>query len=189
VAGQPHLLAAWPAPRHFSTRSFPIAFHPLRVQHAYCGTVKFRGKRRFSPFKIPQLISFSLTSLPKLLCILSPAVDPFNTLSTTAAARKTPPLKEAPPAKVMSCALVASTDLEKDLYAVREVTGRAGAPSAKMVGQLADSPSRLAMVCGQSVPRDEGRSPPARQDSPYTRGHGTHPAHAVSPRPTIRKEH
>jgi hypothetical protein len=57
-------------------------------------------------------------------------MDPFNALSTTAAARKIPPLKEAP----------------------------------------------LAMVCGQWVPRDEGRSPPARQGSPCTRGHGMHPA-------------
>jgi hypothetical protein len=46
-----------------------------------------------------------------------------------------------------------------------------------------------AMVCGQSVPRDEGRSPPARQGSPCTRGHGMNPTHDLSPRPMIGKDH
>jgi hypothetical protein len=64
-----------------------------------------------------------------------PAMDPFNALSTTAARRKIPPLKEAPLAKVMSCALVASTYLEKDLDAAKEVTRGAGMPSVKMAGR------------------------------------------------------
>jgi hypothetical protein len=38
-------------------------------------------------------------------------------------------------------------------------------------------------------PRDEGRPPPVRQGSPCTRGCGTHSTHALSPRPTIGKEH
>jgi hypothetical protein len=79
-------------------------------------------------------------------------MGPFNALSTAAAAKKIPPLKEAPPAKVMSCALVASTDLEKDLDAVKEVTRGVGAPSVKMVGRLADSPGQSAMVCGHLTP-------------------------------------
>jgi hypothetical protein len=116
-------------------------------------------------------------------------MDPFNALSTAAAARKIPQLREAPPVKVMSCALVASIGLEKILDAVKEVNGGAGAPSVKMVGWPANSPSRPAMVCGQSVPRDEGLSPPARQGSPCTRGHGTLLDHALSPRPMIGKEH
>jgi hypothetical protein len=49
-------------------------------------------------------------------------MDPFNALSITAAARNIPPLKEAPPTKVMLCALVTSTDLEKTLDAVKKVT-------------------------------------------------------------------
>jgi hypothetical protein len=49
---------------------------------------KIPRKRGVLSLYIPQLISFSLTSLPKLLFILSPAVDPFNPLSTTATARK-----------------------------------------------------------------------------------------------------
>jgi hypothetical protein len=69
------------------------------------------------------------------LFILSPAKDPFNALSTTAAARKIPLLKEASPAKVMSCALIASTDLQKDLDVVKKVTGGAGVPSVKMADQ------------------------------------------------------
>jgi hypothetical protein len=48
---------------------------------------------------------------------------------------------------------------------------------------------RPAMVCGQLIPRDEGRSPPARQGSPCTRGRGTHLTHALSLHPTIGKEH
>jgi hypothetical protein len=188
VAGQPHFLAARPTPRPSSTRSFPIAFYPLRAQHLCCGMVKFRGKEGFSPFKSLNS-SPSPPSLRKLLFILSPAMDPFNALSTAVAARNIPPLKEAPPAKVMSYALVASTDLEKTVDATKEVTRGAGAPSTKLVGRSANSPSRTAMVCGQSVPRDEGRSPPVCQGFPYTRGHGTRPTSALSPHPMIGKEY
>jgi hypothetical protein len=38
-------------------------------------------------------------------------------------------------------------------------------------------------------PRDEGRSPPARQGSPRTRGQRTCLTHALSPHPMIGKEH
>jgi hypothetical protein len=109
-------------------------------------------------------------------------MDPFNALSTTAAARKIPPMKEASPTKVMSCALVASTDLQKDLDAIKEVTVGAGAPSVKMA-------SRPAMVCGHSALRDEGRPSPALQGSPCTRGYGMCPVRALSPRAMIGKEH
>jgi hypothetical protein len=61
-------------------------------------------------------------------------MDPFNALSTAAAARKIPSLKEAPPTKVISCALVTSTELEKNLDATRDVTGGAGTPMVKMAG-------------------------------------------------------
>jgi hypothetical protein len=116
-------------------------------------------------------------------------MDPLNALSIVATARKIRPLKEAPPAKVMSCALVASIDLEKTPDDVMEVTKGAGAPSAKMAYRPANSPGRSAMACGQSVPCDEGRSPPARQGSRCIRGHGTCPTHGLSPHPMIRKEH
>jgi hypothetical protein len=109
-------------------------------------------------------------------------MDLFNALSTTATARRIPPLKEAPPTKVMSCALVTSTDLDKDLDAVKEVTGGAGTPSAKMAGPPT-------MVCGHLAPRDEGRSPPVRQGSSCTQGRGTHLARALFPRPMIGKVH
>jgi hypothetical protein len=62
-------------------------------------------------------------------------------------------------------------------------------PSAKMSGRPANSPGQPAMVCGQSVPCDEGRSPPARQGSCCTRGHGMRLVCALSPHPTIGKEH
>jgi hypothetical protein len=116
-------------------------------------------------------------------------MDPFNALSTAAAARKILQLKEASPDKVMSCVLIASIDLKKDLDAAREVIGGASTPSVKMASRPANSPARSAVVCGQSVPRDEGRSPPARHGSPGTRGHETHTTHALSPRLTIGKEH
>jgi hypothetical protein len=67
-------------------------------------------------------------------------MDPFNALSTAAAARKIPPLKEASLAKVMLCALITSTDLQKDLDAAKEVTGGVGATSVKMAGRPANSP-------------------------------------------------
>jgi hypothetical protein len=60
----------------------------------------------------------------------------INALSTAAAVRKIPPLKEASPAKVMSCALVTLTDLEKDLDAAKEVTGGVVVSFVKMAGQL-----------------------------------------------------
>jgi hypothetical protein len=116
-------------------------------------------------------------------------MDPFNALPTAATTRKIPPLKEASPAKVMSCALVASTDLQKNLDAAKERIGGANVLSVKMVGWLTNSPGWPTMVCRQSVPRDEGRSPTARQGSPYTRGHGTRPVHALSPRLMIGMEH
>jgi hypothetical protein len=147
--GRPHFLATLPVLGPFLTLSFPISFYPLRAQCLCCGTVKFRGKEGFSPFKIPKLVSLSLTSLPKLLFILSPTMDPFNALSTAAATRNIPSLKEAPPTKVMSCALVASTGLEKIVDAMKEVTGGASVPSVKMAGRPANSLGRLAMVCGQ----------------------------------------
>jgi hypothetical protein len=65
-------------------------------------------------------------------------MDPFDALSTIAATRKIPPLKEAPPTKVMSCASVALTDLEKDLDAAKEVTEGAGVPLAKMASRPAN---------------------------------------------------
>jgi hypothetical protein len=58
-----------------------------------------------------------------------------------------------------------------------------------MAQQPTNSPGRWAMVCGQSVPRDEGRSPTACQGSPCTRGRGTRLTRAFSPHPVIGKEH
>jgi hypothetical protein len=118
-------------------------------------------------------------------------MDPLNALSTTTATRKIPPLQEAPHAKDMSCALVASTDLEKDLYAAKEVNRGAGTPSAKMAGWLANSPGRPAMVCVNlpPPPRDEGRPSPVRQGSPCTQGYRTRPPRALSHRLMIGKEH
>jgi hypothetical protein len=109
-------------------------------------------------------------------------MDPFNTLSTAAAVRMIPPQREASPAKVASCALVASTDLEKALDAVKEVTGGSGTPSAMMAGQPA-------MVGGCMTPLEVGEPSPAHQSSPAAQGCGSRPVHALSPPPTIGKEH
>jgi hypothetical protein len=79
-------------------------------------------------------------------------MDPFNALSTAATARMIPPLREAPPAKVTSCALVASTDLKKALDAAKEVIRGAGAPSVMMGGRVAKSPGRPANVGGRLTP-------------------------------------
>jgi hypothetical protein len=64
---------------------------------------KIPTKRGVLSLYVTQPISFSLTSLPKLLFFLSPAMDPFNALSTAAVARKVSLMKEASPAKVMLC--------------------------------------------------------------------------------------
>jgi hypothetical protein len=44
------------------------------------------------------------------------------------------------------------------------------------------------MVCGHSAPREECRSPLACKCCTCTQGHGTRPAHALSPRLMIEKE-
>jgi hypothetical protein len=151
--------------------------------------VKFHQKTSILSFINPSTHPLPHTSLPKLLFILSPSMDPFNALSNAAATRKIPSLRDAPPAKVMSCALVASTDLERALDAVKEVTGGAGAPSTKMANLSVNSPGRPAMVCGHSAPCDEDQPSPACQGSACTRGHGTCLARALSPHPMIGKEH
>jgi hypothetical protein len=83
-------------------------------------------------------------------------MDPFNAMSSAAATRKILPSKEASPGKVMSCVLIALTDLQKDLDATKEVTGGADVLLSKMAGQLA----------GHGLwpidPHDEGQSPPVR---------------------------
>jgi hypothetical protein len=134
-------------------------------------------------------MSFSLTSLPKLLFILSPTMDPFNALSTIAVARKTPPLKVVPTAKVMSCTLVTSIDQEKTLDAAKEVTGGAALHRQRWP---TDRPTLLAdrpwFVANRSPVMRAIHHQCANVPSPCTRGHGTHLAHALSPHPTIRKE-
>jgi hypothetical protein len=54
----------------------------------------------------------------------------------------------APPAKVMSCTLVASTDLERALDATKEVTEGAGVPLVKMSSQLA---GQLPWIAGHGL--------------------------------------
>jgi hypothetical protein len=61
-------------------------------------------------------------------------MDPFNALLTAAAVRMIPSLREAPPAKVASCALVASIDLEKALDAAKKVIKGASVSSVMMGG-------------------------------------------------------
>jgi hypothetical protein len=58
-----------------------------------------------------------------------------------------------------------------------------------MVGWPANFPGWPAMVCCHLAPRDEGQPSPACQGSPCTRGCGTCPARALSPRLTIGKGH
>jgi hypothetical protein len=115
-------------------------------------------------------------------------MDPFNTLSTVAATRMIPPLRDASPAKVASCVLVASTDLEEALDAAKEDTRGAGTPSAMMAYRSAKSPGRQTMVGGHMTPLKVGQPSPARQSSPCAWGHGSHPFRALSPCPMIRKE-
>jgi hypothetical protein len=75
-----------------------------------------------------------------------------NALSTATAMRMIPPLREAPPTKVSSCALVASTALEKALDVAKEVIGGASVPLVMMGDQPAKSPSRSATVGSRLTP-------------------------------------
>jgi hypothetical protein len=124
------------APEANSTWSFPVAFYPLRTHCSYAWNGKnSEEKEWFSPFKIPRLTSF-LTSVPKLSSSpLMPWI--LNALSTAVVVRMIPLLREAPHAKVTSCTLVTSTDMEKALDTMNEVTRGAGAPSAMMGGRPA----------------------------------------------------
>jgi hypothetical protein len=94
----------------------------------------------------------------------------------------TPPLIEASHAKVTSCALVASTDLEKALGAAKEVIRGAGAPS-KMTG------GQPTTIGGRLTPLEVGQPSPTCQSSPAAQGRGSCPVRALFPHPTIVKEH
>jgi hypothetical protein len=148
VVGRPHFMAAQASPDPNSIRSFPIAFYPLRTQRSYAWNGKIPRRRSGSlPLKSlnsPLLSHFS----SKAFFISSLAIDPLNALSTTAAARMIPLLREAPPAKVASCVLVASTDLEKALDVAKEVIEGADAPSVTTGSQPAKSPNRPTTVGG-----------------------------------------
>jgi hypothetical protein len=63
---------------------------------------------------------------------------------------------------------------------------RAISEDGRSIGQLPWSGSHGLWSIG---PCDEDRSPLARHGSPCTRGHGMHPTRALSPCPTIGKEH
>jgi hypothetical protein len=189
VAGRPHFLDVRPSPRPLLSWSFSVAIYSLTDQRSYYGMVKFQGKEGFSPFKSlnsspsPSLLfqrSCSPSPLPWIPSMLYPPLPPQG--------RSNRWKRHHPP---RSCHVLWSQwqMTQKDLDAAKEVTGRAGASSTKMAGRPTNSPGRPAMVSGQSVPCDEGRSPPACQGSPCTRGHGTHPVHALSPRSMIGKEH
>jgi hypothetical protein len=72
VAGRRHFLAARSSPEPNLSRSFPVAFYPMRTQRSYAWNGKNCEENEwFSPIKIPQLTSFSLTSLPKFVHLLS----------------------------------------------------------------------------------------------------------------------
>jgi hypothetical protein len=116
-------------------------------------------------------------------------MDPFNALSTAAATRMIPLLREVATAKVTSRALVASTDLEKALDAMKDVIGGVGVPLAMMSDQLAKPPGRLATVGGQLTPLEVGQPSPVCHSSLAAQGRGLHPFCVLSPRPTIGKEH
>jgi hypothetical protein len=103
----------------------------LRAQHLCYGMVKFERKEGFSPFKLRNS-SPSPSLLFQALVHPLPYHGSLQCFVHCCAARNIPSLKEAPPAKVMLCALVASTELEKTLDAAKEVTKGAGVPSAKI---------------------------------------------------------
>jgi hypothetical protein len=65
----------------------------------------------------------------------------------------------------------------------------ASGPSVKMGGWPANTDGRPAMGVGHPASLVVGRPSPVRQGSSSAHGRGVQPARALSPRPTIRKEH
>jgi hypothetical protein len=64
-------------------------------------------------------------------------MESFNVVSTVAAVRAITLLKESP-TKVMSCTLVASSNLDKVFNVTKDVTRGAGGPPVKMGGRPAN---------------------------------------------------
>jgi hypothetical protein len=108
-------------------------------------------------------------------------MESFNVISTDAAARVMPLLKESPP-KVMSCTLAAYGDLDKALDVTKGVTGGVGTLLANMGG-------RPAMSFGRPAPLEVGRLSLVREALPGAHGHALRPTRVLSPHPTIRKGH
>jgi hypothetical protein len=90
---------------------------------------------------------------------------------------------------VASCVPVASTKLEKALDAEKEDIGGADTPSAMMGSRLTKSPGQRATIGGQLTPLDVGQPSPTHQSSSVAHDRGSRPVHALSPHPTIGKEH
>jgi hypothetical protein len=93
-----------------------------------------------------QFIPILFTSLakPKIFCLAS--MKSFNVVSIAAAARTILPLKESSMAKVVSCPIVTSNNLDRVLDDTKDVTRGVGSPSVKMAA------SRPAMGFGRLTP-------------------------------------
>jgi hypothetical protein len=115
-------------------------------------------------------------------------MESFNVISIVAATRAILPLKESP-VKVMSYTLVASSDLDKVLDMTKEVNRRVSAPSMKMDGRTTNIDSRRAMSFGRLAPLDVGHPTHTCEASPSAHGHGPRSGSALSPHPTIGREH
>jgi hypothetical protein len=116
-------------------------------------------------------------------------MDPFNDLSTAATVRMIPLLRQAPPTKFAPCALVASTGMEKALDAAKEVIRGVGTSSVTMAGWPAKSPGRPATVGGRLTHLKVCQPSVVHQSFPTAQDHSSRHVRALSPSPTIGKEH
>jgi hypothetical protein len=124
-----------------------------------------------SAFLTLQFILILFTSIPKPKTFFLTSMKSFNVISTAAAMRGIPSVKESP-VKVASCTLVASSDLDKVLDVTKDITRGADAPMTKMGGQLANIDGRPAMSFGRPSPLEVGHSTHAREASPCAQGRG-----------------
>jgi hypothetical protein len=172
VPGRPHFLAARPAPRPFSTRSFPLAFYSLSDQRSYYGTVKFQGKRG---------------SLP-----LNPSTHLLLPHFSSKALVHPLPCHGSLQCSIHRCRHKEDPTVERGITRQGHVmcAGRIDRPTERLRCRKG-SHWRSRHAIGEDgrlvgpglwpiVPRD---------GSPSTQGRGTHLARALSPHPTIGKDH
>jgi hypothetical protein len=159
VANLATLLGHQPAPGRFSTRSFPVAFYSLKDQCSYYGTVKFCGKEGSLPLNPSTHLLLPHFSSKTLVHPL-PCHGSLQCSVHRGFRKENPTIERG----INRQGHVMCVDhIYRPTEGLRCCKGGHWR-SRRAIGE----DGRPAMVCGQSVPRDEGRSPPAHHGSTCT---------------------